>query len=449
MITSLIIDDFESHRHTELKFGPGLNVIHGTSHVGKSGALRALALVAYGEWDGGEDVKKNKNGSVRTGCQSCSVSVETDTGRVSVRRGSGINEWEVEDKVTGQKSALKSPGAGPVWEAQHVLGLETRDVAGVKVRLNWADQRDKHFVLDEVEGQSASPSLVAALFDEVAGLNGCEQLVRTIASDKSVAEKEVRQLSEKLEQTETELRSYEQLDKQLEYLRRAQDKVTQTQSMNRSLQSTMSLKEQIGVIDEDRTRWSKSLEQYADVDGLLTRLRVTEDRVSLCRDNNERVRSFRQLQTDLSRCDDETSRLRSRVITENEAEKRLDVIVLKTADTLKRLRSSAELSRESLRVKREQDDLVRRTPRNVAEVQLRVSSSAELLLSLDVAQRLGGMIIDNIDETNTVRQTMTKVDTEINELNDEKKILVDAVELCPVTSEPLPVECRKKLLGGR
>jgi len=57
-------------------------------------------------------------------------------------------------------------------------------VADQSIRFNWSDQRDKHFLIDEVEGKNSSPSFVAAVLDEVGGLSGCEDLIRSLASDK-------------------------------------------------------------------------------------------------------------------------------------------------------------------------------------------------------------------------------------------------------------------------
>lgn len=45
MLTSLIIDNFQSHEHSEFDFVEGVNVIQGTSNTGKSAVIRALQWV--------------------------------------------------------------------------------------------------------------------------------------------------------------------------------------------------------------------------------------------------------------------------------------------------------------------------------------------------------------------------------------------------------------------
>ena len=42
VIQSVEVKDFKSHRHSELEFVDGVNVIKGTSHTGKSNIIRAM-----------------------------------------------------------------------------------------------------------------------------------------------------------------------------------------------------------------------------------------------------------------------------------------------------------------------------------------------------------------------------------------------------------------------
>jgi exonuclease SbcC len=46
-IQKLKIKNFQSHHDTEIEFGPGINVITGTSDAGKTSILRAIMFVLY------------------------------------------------------------------------------------------------------------------------------------------------------------------------------------------------------------------------------------------------------------------------------------------------------------------------------------------------------------------------------------------------------------------
>jgi len=227
MIRKLVITDFESHKSTTFEFGPGLNCIHGESNHGKSSSLRALELPAYGSWAAGENKKTGISGPVRIGASSCEVYVESDRGNVKVTRGKGINEWEINNLETGKSLSLQNPGAGSIPEAQEVIGIQSMNVAGNVIRFNWSDQRDKHFLIDEVEGKSSSPSLVAAILDEVGGISGCEDLIRALASDKSKLEQEMKKTNESVTQAENDLEQFSDLDKKLEAAKNAEKLIAQ------------------------------------------------------------------------------------------------------------------------------------------------------------------------------------------------------------------------------
>jgi ABC-type transporter Mla maintaining outer membrane lipid asymmetry ATPase subunit MlaF len=48
-IKKLIIENFQSHKYTEVDFSEGFNIIFGPSDYGKSAIIRALRWVLYNE----------------------------------------------------------------------------------------------------------------------------------------------------------------------------------------------------------------------------------------------------------------------------------------------------------------------------------------------------------------------------------------------------------------
>ena len=67
-IRRLVIDNFQSHEHTEVEFGSGLNVVVGPSDFGKSALVRALRWVLYNEPRGAN--------FIRAGTKVCQVKVK-------------------------------------------------------------------------------------------------------------------------------------------------------------------------------------------------------------------------------------------------------------------------------------------------------------------------------------------------------------------------------------
>lgn len=71
MINSLILKNFQSHKHTSLEFSPGVNAIIGASDKGKTAILRGLYWIVYNRPSGtkfvsrwAKDGKKIKDGTV-------------------------------------------------------------------------------------------------------------------------------------------------------------------------------------------------------------------------------------------------------------------------------------------------------------------------------------------------------------------------------------------------
>jgi len=243
MITKVEIKNFESHAHTVIDLHNGFNVIHGTSNVGKSAILRAIALCAYGTWLNSEDEKKNVSSSVRHGEAFCDIRIETDDGCwVETRKGKGISEWVVFDGKE-EKSYKKAKDQGPV-KAREVLGFEVKEIGKLKLRLNWADQRDKHFVIDEIEGESASPSVIASIFDEVAGLIGCEEVIVSVAQDKLKYSKEIKGLDSKKKELESNIA-------ELGDVKAEQAKLDELESLLDSIEKKQKEVETLSTLSED------------------------------------------------------------------------------------------------------------------------------------------------------------------------------------------------------
>jgi DNA repair exonuclease SbcCD ATPase subunit len=280
MIKSLRVQDHESHVDSAFEFHPGLNVIHGTSNVGKSSALRALELVAYNEWPGGEDKKADKHGPVRVGAKNCTITVVTDRGTVVVKRGTGVNEWTtVTDSGTNN---FVSPGQSQLNEVAEIMGLAVREIAGVKLRLNWASQRDRHFILDEIEGQSASPSLVAAVLDEIAGLSGCETLIRDLASDRLSHEQDVQKARGELTDLSAQLTVYASLDTKLKAANDANEKLTELKTAETKIAQLRSLADSRTKLIAKAKLLSDKLAKCVDVtktDSVLLKLQQHADLV--------------------------------------------------------------------------------------------------------------------------------------------------------------------------
>ena len=71
-LRKLTVENFQSHEHSEVIFGPGLNVIVGPSDFGKLALVRALRWLFYNEPRGANFIS--------AWARTCRVTVEMDDG---------------------------------------------------------------------------------------------------------------------------------------------------------------------------------------------------------------------------------------------------------------------------------------------------------------------------------------------------------------------------------
>ena len=141
----LVVDNFQSHEHSEVTFGPGLNVIVGPSDFGKSALVRALRWLFYNEPRGAN--------FIRVGARSCRVTVELDDGarigRLRTTAGKNLNQYILQ-RPGEQEQVFE--GFNNEIPLEIVQASEIRKVLvdeHNKVELNFGAQLDGPFLLTE------------------------------------------------------------------------------------------------------------------------------------------------------------------------------------------------------------------------------------------------------------------------------------------------------------
>lgn len=113
MIKKVILYNFESHVNTTINFTDNFNLIVGESNSGKSAIIRAMGVVVNNNWD--KDM-------VRSGCDFCRVTIETDKGWVEAERGEKINRWRCQENGS-EIQCFKNVGTKVPDLATKILGM--------------------------------------------------------------------------------------------------------------------------------------------------------------------------------------------------------------------------------------------------------------------------------------------------------------------------------------
>lgn len=183
MVARLLINNFQSHEKTDIRFSPGVNIIVGSTDSGKSSILRALRMLvlnrpsgdAMRSWWGGET----------------SVLVEFVEGAV-VERVKGTAEIY---RVNGQE--FKAFRTNIPDEVQDTVNLNDD---------NFQNQLDPPFLLSNTAGE------VASFFNRIAKIDKIDSSLKAVQSWLNQLIQQYRFKSDYIEEKQKELTTFDFLE---------------------------------------------------------------------------------------------------------------------------------------------------------------------------------------------------------------------------------------------
>ena len=197
MIRRLEIENFQSHRLTELEFHPGVNVLLGETDSGKSAVVRALRWLWFNEPRG--------EGFVRRGARHCRVRAEYGDGTVVERaREGGRNAYRLFVPGRGEE-VFEGFGADVPAEVAGAAGAVRVEANGVPLTPSLAGQMDPPFVIGE------SAATAAAVIGLVSRAEVFDAALRDANADAARLRREVRALEEEVAEFDRQLGEFADL----------------------------------------------------------------------------------------------------------------------------------------------------------------------------------------------------------------------------------------------
>jgi exonuclease SbcC len=151
-LLSLIVDDFQSHKSTEIEFVPGVNVICGMSQSGKTALFRALNLVVNNRPSGDRFVRHG----AEVACVSVIGKANNQVFSVTRTKGEKKNTYEV--AVGVEEAEFKAFGASVPDKISELFNLTD---------VNIQDQLSPYFLVLDSPGQISQYIRNIAKFDEI------------------------------------------------------------------------------------------------------------------------------------------------------------------------------------------------------------------------------------------------------------------------------------------
>lgn len=179
MIDKLTLKNFQAHKQSELKLGPGVNAIIGESDEGKTSIIRALYWTAQNKPSGGDFISDfSKRGE-------CSSTIEIDGQEVTRFKNKTKNEYRINDQ------AFKALGkSGVPDEVKTALNLDD---------LNFQNQMDSPFLLSSSAGE------VARYLNDIVNLNVIDDSLKRINSRTNTAARDIESVESEINNNADEL----------------------------------------------------------------------------------------------------------------------------------------------------------------------------------------------------------------------------------------------------
>lgn len=215
VIKTLILENFQGHKHSVIDFHPNFNVIRGTGNSGKSSIVRALSCILYGVWEG-RWVRDNE--------KTCKLSLVMDNGVEVIReKGEKVNKYTL--RVPGfseqvyENFGLQVPE--PVEKALQIFKAQIDAIdAKETLLLNISQQLDSLFLL------SKPGSYKAKVIGKLSGAHYLDYALRELNKDKKTLSTEKTVFEQELLTRQKEIIDYEGLDSEKRFLEQLEQKLS-------------------------------------------------------------------------------------------------------------------------------------------------------------------------------------------------------------------------------
>ena len=184
-LNKLIIDNFQSHKHSEIILHKGVNVIVGRSDVGKSAIVRVLRWI-FDNKPSGDSVRSNWGGDTK-------AEAVFEDGTLTRLRSSSFNGYILNDEE------FKGFGQSVPKEIADFLNVN---------EINFQSQFDSPFML----GPEWTPGKIGSFLNKIVDLEITDVAIKNIKSAISTDKNKIALLTEEIKDHEKELKQYEDLD---------------------------------------------------------------------------------------------------------------------------------------------------------------------------------------------------------------------------------------------
>lgn len=251
-VSKIILENFLSHKYTEITPSKGLNIFAGESRCGKTSVIRGLRWIVKNEL--------NRKHLLRRGAEYVRATVELSNGYKITRHSDDPdsdktnkrNGYYIFDPNTGEEEYYNTK---ILPQVQELLGFNLWKVDEDKnnhIDLNFSNQGEKWFLIGE------SDPLKAKIIGAIYGTNYADGVLRDVI-------KERKQVHKSINKTITELGELDVKIKELDYLDELEIQIKETEETILKIEELTKQKQAIERLILERTPIQSKINETIDM----------------------------------------------------------------------------------------------------------------------------------------------------------------------------------------
>lgn len=278
-ISQIHIENFQKHSVLDLNI-KDFNIIIGKSRTGKTAIFRALRFLFYGEWDKTYPNDENKD---------TIVEITFDNG-LSIRRIKNDKLKKNEAIIKDSKEEFRLESFGDIIPSiERFLDISPIDI-GKKINLNFSNQDDKIFIINETKG------IKAKWLGRLYGANIINNILNLMNKQKKEIMAEIGDEEENIKKLEKELSKYNNIDKiekmldtlkaKNEYLNKLIEIRNKITNYNNSVNE---IKKSRKIIEFDVKKAEKKLKIYSlliEIKDIQNKINIIQKNINLIEEKN-------------------------------------------------------------------------------------------------------------------------------------------------------------------
>ncbi|NLW22343.1 MAG: AAA family ATPase [Tissierellia bacterium] len=255
-IKKVILENFQSHKYTEIELDQYLNVIIGPSDQGKSAIIRAIKWAIYNEPSG--------DFFIREGEKECSVTVVfNDSTKIKRYRSKSKNVYYIYDRE-GNETVFEGFGTKVPLEISKKTSMRKIMLDGDQSKpINIGEQLESPFLLSEKNATKANA------IGRLVGVHIIDDALKDVLKDIRNLNIDIKKQEEILENLKNSLAKYDYLDDLSERVKQANDIINTIKEKQLRLNKLKELSKRLNRIDKENVVLKDYLNRLKNIDRVI------------------------------------------------------------------------------------------------------------------------------------------------------------------------------------